>query len=46
VLRQNLEDLDIPLTNKTYAVNASGATLKLSGPWGGIRSGLSIGIKF
>jgi len=46
VLRQNLEDLEIPLTNKTYAVNANGATLKLSGPWGGIRSGLSIGIKF
>jgi len=45
-LRQTLEDLDIPLTNKTVNVNANGATLTLDGPWGGVRGGLSLGVKF
>jgi hypothetical protein len=45
-LRKQLEDFDIPLTKKTVTVNASGATLKLDGPWGGIRSGLSFGFRF
>lgn len=45
-LRKQLEDFDIPLTNKTVTVNANGATLKLNGPWGGIRSGLSFGFRF
>ena len=45
-LRQQLEDLDIPLTNKTVIVTANGASLKLDGPWAGIRSGFSIGVKF
>ena len=45
-LRQQLEDFDIPLTNKTVIVTANGATVKLDGPWGGIRSGLSLGIRF
>ena len=45
-LRSNLEDIDIPLTTKTINVNANGASLKLSGPWGGIRSGVLLGIKF
>lgn len=45
-LRQELEDLDIPLTNKTVNVNAGGASLILDGPWGGLRAGLSLGIKF
>ncbi len=45
-LRQQLEDFDIPLTNKTVIVTANGATVKLDGPWGGLRSGLSLGIRF
>lgn len=45
-LRQQLNDLDIPLTNKTVSVTSNGASLKLDGPWGGIRTGLSIGVKF
>ena len=45
-LRQQLEGLDIPLTNKTVTVTANGASLKLDGPWAGIRSGFSIGVKF
>jgi len=45
-LRQELEDFDIPLTDKTVTVTANGATVKLDGPWGGIRSGISLGIRF
>jgi hypothetical protein len=45
-LRQQLNSLDIPLTTKTVTVNANGALLQLSGPWAGIRSGISFGIKF
>lgn len=45
-VRDELEELDIPLTNKTVTVNGQGATLKLDGPWGGLRSGVSLGINF
>lgn len=45
-LRQQLEDIDIPLTNKTVNVSANNASFKLDGPWAGIRSGISIGVKF
>jgi hypothetical protein len=45
-LRQGLEDLDIPLSDKTVIVNANGATVKLDGPFAGVRAGISIGIKF
>lgn len=45
-IRQQLEDIDIPLTNKTVTVNANNASLKLDGPWGGLRWGISLGYKF
>jgi len=45
-LRDQLNSIDIPLTDKTVSVNANGASLKLDGPWGGLRSGISLGIKF
>ncbi len=45
-LRQQLEDFEIPLTNKTVSVNANGANVILDGPFGGIRSGFLIGIRF
>ena len=45
-LRSNLQDIDIPLTTKTINVNASGATLGLSGPWGGVRAAIQLGFKF
>jgi hypothetical protein len=45
-LRQTLNDFDIPLTKKTVTVTANGATMKLDGPWGGIRSGISFGLRF
>ncbi|MGN6164394.1 MAG: hypothetical protein ACTHOF_07630 [Flavisolibacter sp.] len=45
-LKQQLDDIDIPLTNKTVTVTAGSASLKLDGPWGGLRMGLSIGVSF
>ena len=45
-LKQQLDDIDIPLTNKTVTVTANSASLKLDGPWGGLRTGLSIGVRF
>jgi hypothetical protein len=45
-LRQELEDIDSPLTTKTVYVDANGAAVKLDGPWAGIRAGISLGIRF
>lgn len=45
-LRKQLEDIDIPLTDKTVNVNANGASLKLDGPWGGYRFAISLGVRF
>ena len=45
-LRQELEDLEIPFTNKTVTVTSNGANLKLDGPWGGLRAGICLGIRF
>jgi hypothetical protein len=45
-VREELESLDIPFVEKTVTVNANSASLKLEGPWGGIRGGLSLGFKF
>jgi hypothetical protein len=45
-LRDELNDLDIPLTKFTYEVNGNGADIHFKGPWAGIRAGLCIGINF
>ncbi|KAA5545629.1 hypothetical protein [Adhaeribacter rhizoryzae] len=45
-VREELENLDIPFVEKTVNVNANSASLKLEGPWGGLRGGLSLGFKF
>ncbi len=45
-IRDELENIDIPFTDKTISVNSSGAALKLNGPWGGVRAGISLGVKF
>lgn len=41
-----LEDIEIPFADKTVEVNSRGANMKLDGLWGGLRAGLSIGVKF
>jgi hypothetical protein len=45
-LRDELDELDVPLTKFTYVVNESGATVNFKGPWAGVRSGICIGINF
>lgn len=45
-LRDELADLDIPLTKFTYQVDGTGATINFKGPWAGIRAGLNLGIRF
>ena len=45
-LRNELADLDIPLTDFTYQVDGNGATIDFKGPWAGVRSGLCIGFRF
>lgn len=37
---------DIPFVKFKSNVDANGAEIKVNGPWGGIRAGLSIGIRF
>lgn len=48
--QQSIEDevngLDIPMLKQTIDVTADKVTLDFSGPWAGIRAGLSFGIKF
>lgn len=45
LLLAELED-DIPFVKLESNVNASGAQIKVNGPWAGIRTGLSLGIRF
>jgi hypothetical protein len=45
-LKKQLNDLDIPFTDKTVNVTANGASLQLGGPWAGIRAGISFGVRF
>lgn len=45
-LSDELDALDIPLTEFTYTVNGNGATINFKGPWAGLRAGLCLGIRF
>ncbi len=45
-LRDELANLDIPLTKFTYEVNSTGATMNFKGPWAGIRAGICVGFRF
>ncbi|MCI0523091.1 MAG: DUF3575 domain-containing protein [Bacteroidales bacterium] len=45
-VEDRLNDIDIPMFEQTVSVTSEGATMIFDGPWGGIRAGLSIGIKF
>lgn len=45
-LRDELENLEIPFTDKTVSVDANGANVKLDGPWAGIKAGIMLGIRF
>jgi len=45
-LKTELEDLGIPVIEYTVEANANGASVKMDGPWAGVRSGLSLGYRF
>lgn len=45
-LRDELANLDIPLTKFTYTVDGNGATINFKGPWAGVRSGICLGFRF
>jgi len=45
-LRKELEDLEIPLVDTKTTVDANGAKVNFSGPWAGLRAGISLGFRF
>lgn len=45
-VKQEIDDLDIPFVEYTVTTDANGATIKVDGPWAGLRSGLSFGYRF
>lgn len=45
-VEDELNDLDIPMFEQTVNVTADKATMNFDGPWGGLRTGLSLGIRF
>lgn len=45
-LREELNELEIPMVKTTAMVDANGGRLHLKGPWAGIRSGVAIGFLF
>lgn len=46
-LQKELEDLEIPLVDKTVTVDADGNTkVDFSGPWAGVRASIGLGVRF
>ena len=45
-MTNSLSNLNIPLINTSTNVNANTASLHAKGSWGGIRAGLSLGVRF
>ncbi|MGX9985580.1 DUF3575 domain-containing protein [Soonwooa purpurea] len=45
-LQDEINDLNIPIVKYEAHINANGGTVKLDGPWAGLRSGLSLGYRF
>lgn len=45
-LKKKIEEEDIPFIRKTATVTANGVDVKVDGPWAGLRSAFSIGIRF
>ncbi|MFA5641780.1 MAG: hypothetical protein WC945_03510, partial [Bacteroidales bacterium] len=45
-IKQILDDFDIPLVNKEVIVNTNSAEMNLDGIFGGLRAGITFGIKF
>jgi hypothetical protein len=45
-IRDELNDIDIPMFDQTVEVTANNVSMIFDGPWAGIRAGLSLGIRF
>ena len=45
-IKSNLEEIDIPLVNKTVSVSANQVAVAFNGAFGGLRSGLCFGFRF
>lgn len=45
-LRTELQNIEIPFADTKTTVDANGARLDITGPWAGLRAGLSLGIRF
>lgn len=45
-LQKELDKIELPLSDVNAKANANGATINISGPWAGVRSGISLGYKF
>ncbi|OLY93165.1 Protein of unknown function [Cnuella takakiae] len=45
-LRQELDNMDFPLKNVSYTVGPNRTDVKLDGTLGGVRAGLSLGVRF
>jgi len=45
-LQTELNELDLPFVDETTEVSAQDIKVLFSGPWGGIRAGLSLGFRF
>lgn len=45
-IMQTLEDIDIPLIDKTISISANNVTVNTNGSFGGLRGGLLLGFRF
>lgn len=45
-LKKELDDFEMPFGTKKVTVTANGANVKLDGPFGGVRAGILIGVRF
>ena len=45
-LQKELDNIELPLGDIKVEVTSTGAKMNISGPWGGVRSGISLGYRF
>lgn len=45
-VKREIEEIEIPMVEKTVTVTSNNVRVDITGPWAGIRSGIVLGIKF